>query len=132
MEDNVHYVFSEGGFLAVPDVAYQYFKEDVFTTEYARLFDGLYIHATEEQIAFNLANPGLDIYRAFNMITKTTEEKNEEIRQRRQTLYTAKTDKLYMAYVKYKEFGEEEKAAEAFETWKAAVAQINEDNPYID
>lgn len=129
---NEIYLFNQWGMCEVPEEAYKEIeRQDLFTTEYERLFDGRYMRPTEEQIAFNLANPGLDIYRAYNMIAETAEEKNEETRQRRQNLYTAKTDKLYMAYVKYKEFGDTDKAAEALETWRAAVEQINSDNPYV-
>lgn len=130
MEEKI-YLFNSGGFTEVPEVAYQYIAESSYTTEYDKLFDGFYIRPTEEQITWNLAHPGLDIYRAYNMIEKTAEEENEEIRQTRQSLYAGQTDKLYMAYIKYKEFGDEAKAAEAYEAWKAAVEKIEKDNPYV-
>ena len=125
------YLLCNGGFIKAPADWYNNLKEEYFTDSYEGILEGKYYKPSEEQIIFNLANPGLDAYGAFYMIAPTTEELNEEIRKQRQNLYVANTDKLYMAYIRYKEFGEEEKAQKAYEEWKSAVQNIDKTTPYI-
>lgn len=131
METNKIYLICVGGFIEPPMDWYNSLKKEYFTDSYEGILEGKYYKPSEEQIAFNLANPGLDAYGAFYMIAPTTEELNEEIRKQRQKLYVANTDKLYMAYVRYKEFGEEEKAQKAYKEWKSAVQNIDVTTPYI-
>ena len=129
--ENKIYLFSSGGFIEAPEEWYENLREDQFTTDYDELKNGLYMYPSQQQIEFNLQNPGLNIHDAFYMISKSNEEINEEIREQRSTLYSSKTDKLYMAYIKYKEFGELDKAEEAYQIWKTAVLDIEITNPYI-
>lgn len=113
-----------------PEDWYKELKESEFVDSYEGLLQGGYMHPSNEQIEFNLANPNLDLYNAFYMIPKDTAVVNEEIRKHRENLYNTSTDRLYMAYVKYREFGEEEKAAAAYQEWREAVEKIKQDNPY--
>lgn len=129
--ENKIYLFCSGGMIEAPEDWYNGLKESEFTDSYEGILQGSYMHPTEEQIAFNLANPNLDLYHAFYMIPKEVSTINEETRTRRERLYIGNTDKLYMAYIKYKEFNEDEKAAEAYQKWKSAVEKIEQENPYL-
>lgn len=130
-EDKI-YLFCAGGFIEAPQDWYYELRDDQFTTDYDKVKnDGLYMFPSQEQIDFNIAHPNLELYNAFYMIPKDTEDVNEEIRKQREALYLSTTDRLYMSYVKYKEFGETEKAEQAYQEWKNAVLNVEETNPYL-
>ena len=131
METEKRYLFSNGGVIEAPDDWYSQIPENCFTDKYEDVEKGLYMHLSDEQLKFNLANPGLDLYHAFYMIPISIEEKNEEIRKQRELNYLNTTDRLYMSYIKYKEFGDTARATEAYNNWKNAVIEIETSNPYI-
>lgn len=131
IEDKI-YLFCAGGFIEAPQDWYNELRDDQFTTDYDEVKNnGLYMIPSQEQIDFNIAHPNLELYNAFYMIPKDTEDVNEEIRKQREALYLSTTDRLYMSYVKYKEFGETEKAEQAYREWKNAVLNVEETNPYL-